>query len=32
VQFISPDGRLRGTGDWSDSPDELATLMQQAQS
>jgi protein SCO1/2 len=32
VQFISPGGRLRGTGDWSDSPDELATLMQQAQS
>jgi protein SCO1/2 len=32
VQFISPDGRLRGTGDWSDSPDELAALMQQAQS
>jgi len=32
VQFISPDGRLRGTGDWSDSPDELAALMRQAQS
>jgi protein SCO1/2 len=32
VQFISPDGRLRGTGDWSDSPDELATLMRQARS
>jgi len=32
VQFISPDGRLRGVGDWSDSPSELATLMQQAQS
>jgi protein SCO1/2 len=32
VQFISPDGRLRGTGDWSDSPDELATLMKQARS
>jgi protein SCO1/2 len=32
VQFISPDGRLRGTGDWSDSPDELAVLMKQARS
>jgi protein SCO1/2 len=32
VQFISPAGRLRGTGDWSDTPDELATLMQQARS
>ena len=32
VQFISPEGRLRGTGDWSDTPDELATLMQQAHS
>jgi protein SCO1/2 len=32
VVFISPDGRLRGTGDWSDSPDELATLIRQAQS
>jgi protein SCO1/2 len=32
VQFISPAGLLRGTGDWSDSPDELATLMQQARS
>jgi protein SCO1 len=32
VQFISPDGRLRGTGNWSDSPDELAALMQQARS
>jgi protein SCO1 len=32
VQFISPEGRLRGTGDWSDTPDELATLMQQARS
>ena len=30
VQFISPAGRLRGVGDWSDSPAELATLMQQA--
>lgn len=32
IQFISPEGRLRGTGDWSDSPDELAALMKQAQS
>jgi protein SCO1/2 len=32
VQFISPSGRLRGVGDWSDSPAELATLMQQARS
>jgi protein SCO1 len=32
VQFISPGGRLRGTGDWSDSPDDLAVLMKQAQS
>jgi protein SCO1/2 len=32
VQFISPAGRLRGTGDWSDSPDQLAALMQQARS
>lgn len=32
VQFISPEGRLRGTGDWSDSPDELAVLMKQARS
>jgi len=30
VQFISPGGRLRGTGDWSDSPDDLAVLMKQA--
>ncbi len=27
-----PTARLRGTGDWSDSPDDLATLMRQAQS
>lgn len=32
VQFISPGGRLRGVGDWSDSPDELAALMKQAKS
>lgn len=32
VQFISPAGTLRGIGDWSDSPDELAALMQQARS
>lgn len=30
VQFISPDGRLRGTGNWNDSPDALAVLMKQA--
>lgn len=32
VQFIAPNGRLRGTGDWSDSVDDLAALMRQAQS
>jgi protein SCO1/2 len=32
VQFISPGGRLRGTGNFSDSPDELAVLMRQAAS
>ncbi len=32
VQFISPGGRLRGTGNFSDTPDEMATLMQQSQS
>jgi protein SCO1/2 len=32
VQFIAPSGRLRGTGDWSDSPDELAVMMRQARS
>jgi protein SCO1 len=32
VQFISPEGRLRGTGDWSDDADDLATLIQQARS
>ena len=30
VLFIAPDGRLRGHGDWSDSVDDLATLMRQA--
>jgi protein SCO1/2 len=30
VQFISPSGRLRGTGNFSDSPDELAELMRQS--
>jgi protein SCO1/2 len=30
VQFISPAGRLRGTGNFSDSPDELAVSMKQA--
>ena len=32
VQFISPGGRLRGTGNFSDSPDEFAVLMRQAAS
>ena len=32
VQFISPDGRLRGRGNFSDTPDELAGLMTQASS
>jgi protein SCO1/2 len=32
VQFIAPDGRLRGIGDWTDSPDQLAVLMKQARS
>jgi protein SCO1/2 len=32
VQFISPGGRLRGTGNFSDSPAEFAQLMTQAQS
>lgn len=32
VQFIAPDGRLRGVGDWSDSPDDLAILINQARS
>jgi protein SCO1/2 len=30
VQFISPSGRLRGTGNYSDTPDEMAVLMKQA--
>jgi len=32
VQFISPGGRLRGTGNYSDTSDELAVLMRQASS
>lgn len=30
VQFIAPSGRLRGTGNYSDTPDEMAVLMKQA--
>jgi protein SCO1/2 len=30
VQFISPAGKLRGTGNYSDTPDELATLIKQS--
>jgi protein SCO1/2 len=30
VQFISPQGRLRGTGNFSDSADDMAVLMKQA--
>jgi cytochrome oxidase Cu insertion factor (SCO1/SenC/PrrC family) len=30
VEFIAPDGRLRGFGDWNNSPDALATLMREA--
>ena len=30
VEFIGPDGRLRGFGDWNDSPDALAALMRGA--
>jgi protein SCO1 len=30
VQFISPAGKLRGTGNYSDSADEMADLMKQA--
>jgi protein SCO1/2 len=32
VQFISPGGRLRGTGNFSDTADEFAVLMRQAAS
>jgi protein SCO1/2 len=32
VQFISPGGRLRGTGNFSDSSDDMAVLMKQAMS
>jgi protein SCO1/2 len=30
VEFIGPDGRLRGFGDWNDSPAALAALMRGA--
>jgi protein SCO1/2 len=30
VQFIAPSGRLRGLGDPTDTPDELAALVKQA--
>jgi protein SCO1/2 len=30
VQFISPRGRLRGTGNFSDSADDMAALMRSA--
>ena len=30
VQFIAPDGRLRGTGNFSDSSDDMAVLMKEA--
>ena len=30
VQFISPAGKLRGTGNFSDSSDDMAVLMKQA--
>ena len=32
VDFIGPRGRLRGFGDWSDTPDQLAQRMKQAES
>jgi len=32
VDFIDPHGRLRGFGDWSDTPDELAADAKQAES
>ena len=32
VQFVSPGGRLRGTGNFSDSADEFVVLMRQAAS
>jgi protein SCO1/2 len=32
VDFIGPHGRIRGSGDWSDTPSELAVKMKQAES
>jgi len=32
VDFIGPHGRIRGFGDWSDTPDELAADIKQAES
>jgi protein SCO1 len=32
VDFIGPHGRIRGFGDWSDTPDELAAAVKQAES
>ncbi len=32
VVFIGPDGRIRGDGDWSDTPAELAAEVKQAAS
>ena len=30
IDFIAPNGRLRGTADWSDSPAQLASAMRAA--
>jgi protein SCO1/2 len=30
IEFIAPDGRVRGFGAWNDSPDALAALMRGA--
>lgn len=30
IYFIGPGGTIRGTGDWSDSPDELAAAAKKA--
>jgi protein SCO1 len=32
VDLIGPHGRIRGFGDWSDTPDELAAAVKQAES
>jgi protein SCO1/2 len=32
VDFIGPHGRIRSFGDWSDTPDELAAQVKQAES